>query len=90
MVSFIVLSAASTSDAWVTSHWIAGPPVIAATVSAASPFISIMATLAPFSANISALALPKPDPPPVTTTDFPSIFIRLSLLAPSGFTIHYL
>src|SRR5277367_2164649 len=53
---------------------IASPPVVAVTLSIASPSRSTATTVAPRSASISALARPIPLPAPVTTMTAPEMF----------------
>jgi hypothetical protein len=52
------------------------PPISFATASPAASLMSKMATFAPAAASACALALPRPEAPPVTTAEtFLSIFI---------------
>src|ERR1700685_4663867 len=64
-------NAASVAAALVTSHVIAMPLMSIATSAAAFALTSKIATLAPASANMRAVAAPSPEAPPVTIAACP-------------------
>ena len=80
--STAALRASSVSAKLVTSTAKNGPPRPAATALPSEPSRSRIATSAPWEARSSALARPKPEAPPTTTTFLPEISIPTSCRRP--------
>src|SRR4051795_3890495 len=80
---------ASTSASCDTSHWSASAVPPASSISCTVPLArsrstSATTTLAPSSAKRSDVARPTPEPPPMTTIDFPS---SCMLMLPCSFVL---